>query len=40
MEGGRVEGMFSPKSNQEQKNSGQKSASGLPALPTPPARKK
>ena len=39
MEGGRVEGMFNPKSNSEQKNSEQKSASGLPALPTP-ARKK
>jgi lipopolysaccharide export system protein LptA len=33
MEGGRVEGMFSPKSNQEQKNSEQKSASGQPTLP-------
>src|SRR5215467_6746915 len=42
MEGGRVEGMFNPKSNQEQKNaeqknSEQKSASGQP---TPPVRKK
>src|SRR5919201_5584422 len=39
MEGGRVEGMFNPKSNSEQKSE-QKAASGLPALPTPPARKK
>jgi lipopolysaccharide export system protein LptA len=37
MEGGRVEGMFNPKSNQEQKNSEQKSASGQS---TPPVRKK
>ena len=36
MEGGRVEGMFNPKSNSDQK-SDQKSASGLPVLP---ARKK
>jgi lipopolysaccharide export system protein LptA len=36
MEGGRVEGMFNPKSNQEQKNSEQKAASG----PPPPVRKK
>src|SRR5215831_3391256 len=35
MEGGRVEGMFNPKSNQEQKNSEQKSAG-----PPPPVRKK
>ena len=39
MEGGRVEALINPKSNSEQKNSEQKSASGLPALPTP-ARKK
>src|SRR5262250_3277957 len=39
MVGGRVEGIINPKSNSEQKNSEQKSASGLPALPTP-ARKK
>jgi lipopolysaccharide export system protein LptA len=37
MEGGRVEGMFNPKSNQEQKNSEQKAASGPPP---PPVRKK
>jgi lipopolysaccharide export system protein LptA len=36
MEGGRVEGMFNPKSNSDQK-SDQKSASGQPAQP---ARKK
>jgi lipopolysaccharide export system protein LptA len=40
MEGGRVEGMFNPKSNSDQKGSEQKSASGLPAPPTLPARKK